>query len=106
MSRSRNYQLDKDLNQKLRTKKLNDSQDVKDFFFSMSPNIITPNFIKSGSRRNYSYIYEVTGGTDFQNKTIFGLTVYLWDGSEYVSHDSSGIKYTMKEVDETLRDLE
>lgn len=105
MNRSRQYKLDKELNKKLRTKKMSDNQTVKDFFFSMSLNIITPYFISSGSRNNYNLIYEVTEGTSFDGSTIYGVNVYEFDGEEYTMSDKRKMCYSKEELDSYLKAL-
>lgn len=107
MNRSRQYILDRELNQKLRTKLMGNPQEVKDFFFSMSVNIMTPDFIKSGYRNNYKVIYEITEGTDFQGEMIYGLHIYEWSSeeSEYVMSEKSKLFCCSTELYKTLEGL-
>ena len=104
-TRKRRYSLDKELNERLRTNRMTDSSQVKDYFLSMAPNIITPEFIKCGSRGNFKHIYEVAEGTDFTNNTVYGLSIKSWNGEEYERNESSALCNSMAEVNKILEEL-
>ena len=110
MGTKREYKLDKEYNQKLRKIKTTDNEQIKNFFMSMPKNIVTPEFIRVGTRKSGKFIYEVTSGTDMKGKLIFGLCVYRWniDDAEYerVSQDGlTGVHYSEKAVEKAVASL-
>jgi len=105
MSRARQYELDRELNQRLRSTKMTDTQTVKDFFFSMSQNIMTPDFVKAGGRKDFNIIYEVTKGVAFTGEYTYGLSVYEWNGEEYERSDKSQMYHTLEALTLALKEL-
>lgn len=86
-TRKREYKFDRELNEKLRTRKMISLSDVKDFYMSMSCNVMTPEHITVGSRGDFKHIYEVTQGEGMSGHTVFGLTVHTWNGDGYERND-------------------
>ena len=107
------YKLNRELHQQLRSVKTVSNTDIRAFFTSMSQNIMTPTLNSVGSRKGGKFIYEITEGTDMQDKPIHALSVYRWniDDSEYERVDSSwaenvvGVHYSSKSVKEAVSKL-